>query len=131
MFKLEEGSHRFTEVLFLNERGPGGAYHEYRVVDADADESGQGKRIFASIVFQKGPVKEAGKNGIFIEDLLQICAHRLECFQAGEFACDENDGALTAIRGALKWLNWRTKDRQRRGVEGRTEGGPGTWRREW
>jgi hypothetical protein len=120
MFTLEAGQHRFTEIRVIDEPGAGGAYHEYQVVAVGSPEAVL-RQPYAEIRFQKGPVKEAGKNGIFIEDLLHICAHRLECFQAGEFACDENEGALTAIRGALKWLNWRTKDRQTRGVEGRTE----------
>jgi hypothetical protein len=63
----------------------------------------------------------ANKNGIFIEDLLQICAHRLECFQAGDFACAENGKALAAVKDALKWLNRRTADRQARSVEGKSE----------
>jgi hypothetical protein len=115
MFTLKEGMHRFTEVQVLDEPGAGGAYHEYRVKDVD------GSAVFAAISFQKGPVQESGKNGIFIEDLLNICAHRLECFQAGDFACGENEKALSAIKDALKWLNKRTADRQARGVEGRTE----------
>ena len=72
----------------------------------------------AAVNFQKGPVKETGENGIFLEDLLHICQHRLECFQAGDFACRENALALTKIQEALHWLNHRTADRQARNVEG-------------
>ena len=117
MFKLEEGQHRFTEIQVLDESGAGGAYHEYRVKPVDGDQNPP----FAKISFQKGPVAESGKNGIFIEDLLQICRHRLQCFQNGDFACRENALALTKIEEALHWLNHRTADRQRRKVEGTSE----------
>jgi hypothetical protein len=49
-------------------------YHEYRIVDVDRDETVYGSGTYASITFQKGPVAEAGKNGIFIEDPLQTCS---------------------------------------------------------
>ena len=117
-FVLEEGQHRITEVRACDEPGAGGAYHEYRIVGAVAGEVCDLSPLFAEIKFQKGPVAESGKNGIFIEDLLQICRHRLQCFQAGDFACRENALALTKIEEALHWLDHRTKDRQRRNVEG-------------
>lgn len=117
MFILEAGQHRFTEVIVLDEPGAGGAYHHYFV--STADEKNQ-VPPFAEVKFQKGPVAESGVNGIFMEDLLQICRHRLQCFQAGEFACRENALALTKIEEALHWLDHRTKDRQARNVEGTT-----------
>lgn len=116
MFRLEEGTHRFTEVFALDEPGVGGAYHDYQVVST-VEESGS-REVFAGIRFQKGAVNVVGKNGLFMEDLLQICRHRLQCFQDGEFACRENELALTKIEEALHWLNHRTADRQRRQVEG-------------
>lgn len=39
----------------------------------------------AMIKFQKGPVKEEGLNGVFIEDLLLIVKDQLEHFQRGEY----------------------------------------------
>ena len=120
MFRLEEGQHRFTEIQVLDEPGAGGAYHEYRVVDSSGDDQ-KPCHEYAYVRFQKGPIKEAGKNGIFIEDLLQICRHRLQCFPAGGFACRENALALTKIEEALHWLDHRTRDRQARGVEGKSE----------
>ena len=119
MFTLPEGQHRFTEIKVLDEPGAGGAYHQYRVCAVVPE--GHPSAIFAEISFQKGPVAEAGKNGIFMEDLLGICRHRLQCFQAGDFACRENALALTKIEEALHWLNHRTADRQRRKVEGTSQ----------
>ena len=118
MFKLPEGQHRFTEIHVLDQPGAGGAYHQYIVAPVSPEIPGQ---AFATIDFQKGPVAEAGKNGIFMEDLLEICRHRLQCFQAGNFACRENALALTKIEEALHWLNHRTADRQRRKVEGTSQ----------
>ena len=117
-FVLEQGQHRFTEIHVCGELGAGGAYHSYEIIPA-SDIARTAPYCF--INFQKGPVAEAGKNGIFIEDLLQICRHRLHCFQTGDFACRENEQALTKIEEALHWLDRRTKERQHRGVEGTNE----------
>jgi hypothetical protein len=108
----------------MDEPGAGGAYHRYIVADKDLLSPTGDKNFpvyYADISFQKGPVNESGVNGIFIEDLLQICRHRLQCFQDGDFKCRENALALTKIEEALHWLDHRTKDRQQRGVEGTSE----------
>lgn len=104
----------------MDEPGAGGAFHEYEILPVAASEDLK-RPPFATISFQKGPVQEFGKNGIFMEDLLQICRHRLKCFQDGEFACQENGMALQNIEDALAWLNKRTRDRQARGVEGTSD----------
>lgn len=52
------------------------------------------------------------------KDLHAIVIDRLEGFQAGDFACEENQVALEHIRSALKCLNARSRDRLIRGVEG-------------
>ena len=68
--------------------------------------------------FQDGPIGESGRNGAFIEDLLQVVHNRLAWYQTGKFACQENADALEHIVEALKALDKRTKKRRRRGVEG-------------
>jgi len=74
-----------------------------------------------------GPIGEVGANGISNEALLAIVEHRLQCFQSSEFACRENAVALTKLQEAIAliklqeammWLQKRTLDRMRRGVEG-------------
>ena len=109
---LPDPMHRFTEVEVLDEPGAGGAYHEYEIRSRSARFEPQ------RVTFQKGPVLESGTNGIFIEDLMSICIHRLQCFQNGDFACRENALALTKLQEAMHWLNHRTRDRQARGAEG-------------
>ena len=74
------------------------------------------------IKFQNGPLgrgaDRSAPNGAFIEDLLQIVVYRLQYYQGSKFACRENALALTKVQEALHWLNHRTADRERRGVEG-------------
>lgn len=74
--------------------------------------------ILAAIHFQEGYIKESGVNGVFMEDLLNICMHRLISFQESEFKCEQNEMAITYINMALKSLRARTKDRKTRGVLG-------------
>ena len=59
-----------------------------------------------------------GVNGITHEALLAIVADRLRSFQAGPYSCKANACALTHIEEAQHWLQQRTLDRMRRGIEG-------------
>jgi hypothetical protein len=100
-------------IICYDEPGQGNACHVYQV-----EYYGIPDQILAKINFQNGPIKENGVNGIQNEDLLAIVIDRLKGFQSGNFACRENALALTKIEEALMWLNKRTADRQKRGVEG-------------
>ena len=91
----------------------GNMSHEYRVSLDGAP--------LTTISFQHGPVKEVGRNGLTNEVLLAIVMDRLAGAQEGPFRCRENACALTHIEEALHWLQQRTIDRQRRGVEGRNQ----------
>ena len=74
------------------------------------------------IRFQSGPISEANPvNGAQIEDVIQILIHRLEGFQAGAFACEENAEALKHLDEALAVLDRRTAQRKQQGVEGKNE----------
>jgi hypothetical protein len=98
------------EIQVTDEPGHGGACHEYVVQVA-----GQPSTL---IYFQNGPINEVGVNGLTQEVLLAICADRLRSFQAGPYACKANACALTHIEEAMHWLQQRTIERMRRGVEG-------------
>lgn len=74
--------------------------------------------------FQHGPVGEVGVNGMTIELLLAIARDRLEHFQAGQFACEENADALGYVKLAAGVLEERTKRRTAQGVEGTLEPDP-------
>ena len=108
-------------IEVLDEPGAGGANHAYVVSGFDLgrnpSNSGTGPGEIG-IIFQNGPIAEAGKNGITQEVLLAIVIDRLRSFQAGQYSCRENAIALTHIETGLMWLQSRTRERMARGVEG-------------
>jgi len=106
-----------TTILVNDEPGQGGANHHYVVVPTTRQVNLPAV-IYANVNFQNGPIKESGVNGCHQEDLLAIVIDRLKSFQAGPFACDANQIALWKCEEAIHWLNHRTKDRIKRGVEG-------------
>lgn len=76
------------------------------------------------IHWQDGPInREAGEspNGALVEDVLEVCARRLEFYQDSPFRCDTNDRAIQHVRGAISALLNRRKDRADRGVLGKHE----------
>ncbi len=102
------------EITVLDEPGPGNACHAYNIRGGDP----VGFQFGCDIRFQKGPVKEAGFNGISNESLLAVVRDRLEGFQSGPFACDANATALDAVTEAMDVLHARTRERMERNVEG-------------
>ena len=102
-------------VHVIDKPGAGNACHEYGIDVLNASGTPHSTQ---RISFQHGPVKEVGYNGITNEALLTILIDRMEGFQSGEFACDENQLALASLKGALHFLQIRTRDRIARGVEG-------------
>lgn len=102
--------------------GAGGANHAYYISGADFVDNPSTDSVprkpGLGILFQNGPVAEAGVNGVTQEALLEIVADQLRSFQAGPFSCRENALALTKIEEAQHWLQQRTLARMRRGVEG-------------
>ena len=72
-----------------------------------------------TIRFQHGPLAEHGRNGVQIDDVIDVLVRRLEGFQAGPFRCRENALAITKLEEAKLWLLERTRKRQAQGVEGR------------
>jgi len=113
-------------LTVTDEPGAGGANHRYEI--AGMDTSGNASATDAQgymasysrqiILFQNGTIPETGVNGVTHEVLLAIVADRLRSFQAGPFACKANACALTHIEEAQHWLQQRTIERMRRGVEG-------------
>lgn len=97
-------------IHVMDEAGHGGACHVYRIGFPDGSTQ--------DISFQNGPIKEVGVNGLTHELLLAILIDRLECFQKGPYACDQNGAALEHLRDAVEWLHARTLERIDRGVEG-------------
>src|SRR2546426_5217159 len=84
------------ELNVMDEPGAGGANHWYEISDK--------RGCIAKILFQNGPIKEAGVNGITQEALLAIVIDRLRSVQAGPYSRRENAIALTHIDETLVWL---------------------------
>jgi hypothetical protein len=101
-------------IKVLDEPGQGGANHVYQYTD-------QSGNVLGGANFQNGPIKEFGVNGVTQEVLLATVIDRLRSFQAGPFSCRDNAVALTHCEEALMWLQRRTRDRIKRGVEGQTK----------
>jgi hypothetical protein len=109
-------------VVVVDDPGSGGASHRYMISGFDTETNAswtEDTRHFAqNILFQNGPITEVGVNGVTQEALLAIVADRLRSFQEGPFRCKANACALTHIEEAMHWLQQRTLERMRRGVEG-------------
>jgi hypothetical protein len=113
-------------IEVMDEPGAGGAQHLYRISGFDTGTNpsdpftaAYGKPAdHATVLFQNGPIPEKGVNGLTQEVLLAIVADRLRSFQSGPYACKANACALTHIEEAQHWLQQRTIERMRRGVEG-------------
>jgi hypothetical protein len=82
--------------------------HKYTIVSGD---------YIHNIMFQNGPVKDKGINGITNESMLAILIHRIQFLDA-KFSSEYNKVALMHITEALKTLEERTNERKKRGVEG-------------
>ena len=105
-----------NKVYFIDEKGPGGGYHDYMVLN------GRTGFLLADVVFQKGPRKDENSvQGVLDTDLLEIVRHRMRAFCEGEMADQYTEEALCFVEYALEALKKRTEDRKRRGVLGTME----------
>lgn len=102
--------------IHADEAGPGGASHHYTLSQNQATDA-----TTSAIFFQKGAIGEVGFNGITDEALISVLIDRLRGFQSGPFSCRENALALTKMEEAMHWLNERTRERVKRGVEGQSK----------
>jgi hypothetical protein len=108
----------------MDEPGQGGACHLYQIHEFNTETNVSKMEVAGlhpnvlSILFQNGPIKEVGVNGVTHEALIAICIDRLRSFQTGPFACEANQQALYNLEIALGCLQKRTRDRIARGVEG-------------
>lgn len=73
-----------------------------------------------SFTLQNGPVKEVGKNGCQVDHIIGAAKAILEGLNK-QFPCRENSSAITKLDEALHWLEHRRKNREARGVEGRSQ----------
>lgn len=73
---------------------------------------------FIQVKWQDGNVPDNGVNGATIEDVIEVARERIAELNA-KFPCRENSLAITKLEEATHWLEARTKDRIKRGVEGK------------
>lgn len=105
---LDKGTSDYTTV-YVKKEG------HYVIQDNEDDTT------LVEIKFQEGPINEAGINGIYPEDLINICIDRLELFQKGDYSCRENALVITKLEEAIHWLRHRTDKRAKRGIVGTRE----------
>lgn len=74
------------------------------------------KRAFFTL--QDGPIKEVGRNGVQIDEVIEFAKTTIEGFNKA-FPCRENSLVITKLDEALLWLMKRRLDREARMVEGR------------
>jgi len=75
------------------------------------------KKSTIEFKIQDGPIKEVGVNGTQIDEIGKAWLEIIKSFQH-QFPCRENAITITKIEEALMWQESRTKNRQKRGVEG-------------
>ena len=75
-----------------------------------------------SVTFQiqDGPIKEVGVNGCQAVDMLEFTGRLFKSLNEA-FPCEENEQTLFHILEAVRYQDERTADREKRGVEGKSE----------
>lgn len=118
-----EGAGSQLTIHATDAKGSGGAHHRYEITNLNMSDNpaaeGAGLTTTLVIPYQQGPVPEHGINGVTIEAVVATAIHRLECFQAGPFACAANQEALEFFKAGVDALQRRTRDRVAREVEGK------------
>lgn len=92
--------------------------HNNKVDEADRPAGGTTHGYGFSISWQDGPTAGIGRNGAFVEEVIEAAIGRLDFYQSTQFHCIENAVAVGHLISALEVLNERTRGRQARGVEG-------------
>jgi len=77
-------------------------------------------RAVVTFTIQSVPVSEVGVNGCQANDMLEFTKELFASLNSA-FPCRENALTITKIEEALHWQDHRTKDREKRGVEGESK----------
>lgn len=80
-------------------------------------EDVKGVAPIVSFTIQSDPISEVGVNGVQALDMLKYVKCLFQSLNEA-FPCRENALTITKIEEAIHWQDARTKDRQRRNVEG-------------
>ena len=71
-----------------------------------------------TINIQEGTIPEAGVNGLQITDVVEYCKEVYTALN-NNYPCIENSATINHLQMALNWQELRTRDRERRNVEGK------------
>ncbi len=74
------------------------------------------ERPFIRIVYQSGFPQDVGVNGCRVEDVIQAALDRIQQYQSGSLACEENRAAIRYLNAARQSLDDRIHRRQEQGV---------------
>lgn len=89
-------------------------------IKIDSAEDIKGIAPIISFEIQSDPIGEVGINGVQVLDILKYTKNLFESLNEA-FPCRENALTITKIEEAIHWQDARTKDRERRRVEGKNE----------
>ncbi len=93
--------------------------HTYEVSNFEGTTPGQRIQFIHKAPIEPGSTElETISDGTTNEEIIEVLINRLQ-FLNTKFPCRENSVALTKLDEALLWLNKRTSDRIKRGVEGK------------
>lgn len=73
-----------------------------------------------SFTIQNGPIKEVGKNGCQVEDVVAVARHIVAQLHS-KVPCYENEMIITHLDQAIQWSKERTSNRVARQVEGKSK----------
>ncbi len=91
---------------------------EHPFIKLENIEYVKGVAPVVSFTIQSDPIGEVGVNGIQATDMLEYVKCLFESLNEA-FPCRENALTITKIEEALHWQEARTKNRVKRGVEGK------------
>lgn len=83
-------------------------------------EDVKGVAPMVSFTIQSDPISEVGVNGVQALDMLKYTKCLFQSLNEA-FPCRENALTITKLEEAIHWQDARTKDRQRRSVEGQNK----------
>ena len=86
-------------------------------IEIDNTEDEKGVAPMVKFTIQSDPIGEAGINGCQASDMLEYVKCLFQSLNEA-FPCEENAITITKLEEALHWQEARTKDREKRGVEG-------------
>lgn len=87
-------------------------------IEIENSEEGNPLPPVVKFTIQSDPVSKVGVNGCQAQDMLEYVKCLFESLNE-VFPCRENSLTITKIEEALHWQDARTKDREKRKVEGK------------